>query len=84
MEDLLSKIFDKVAFYEDIGISYGKEYDAKVEELIEQWRATMSESDAEELKELVYACSYHAEKYGFLLGVQFMAKFMSEAMSTPE
>lgn len=84
MEDLLSKIFDKVAFYENDGIKFGMEYDAQVEELLEPLRATMSEADAEEVKELVYAASYHAEKYGFMLGVRFMAKFIAEALETAE
>lgn len=84
MEDLLSKIFDKVAFYENDGIQFGMEYDAQVEELLEPLRATMSESDAEEIKELVYAASYCAEKYGFMLGVRFMAKFIAEALETAE
>ena len=57
------------------------EYDAQVEELLEPLRATISESDVEEIKELVYAASYHAEKYGFKLGIRFMAKFMSEAIN---
>ena len=38
MEDLLSKIFDKVAFYEKDGIQFGIEYDAQVEELLEPLR----------------------------------------------
>ena len=84
MEDLLSKVFDKIAFYEKDGIHFGIEYDAQVEELIEPLRATMSESEVEEIKELVYAASYHAEKYGFMLGVRFMAKFLSEALESAE
>ena len=84
MEDLLSKIFDKVAFYEKDGIQFGMEYDAQVEELLEPLRATMSEPDFEGIKELVYATSYYAEKYGFKLGVRFMAKFMSEALESAE
>ena len=84
MEDLLSKVFDKIAFYEKDCIQFGIEYDAQVEELLEPLRATMSESEVEEIKELVYAASYHAEKYGFMLGVRFMAKFMSEAMEAAE
>ena len=84
MEDLLSKVFDKIAFYEKDGNHFGIEYDAQVEELIEPLRATMSESEVEEIKELVYAASYHAEKYGFMLGVRFMVKFMSEAMESAE
>ena len=84
MEDLISKIFDKIAFYEKDGIQFGVEYDAQVEEMLEPLRTTKSESDIEEIKELVYAASYHAEKYGFMLGVRFMAKFMSEAMESAE
>ena len=84
MEDLLSKVFDKIAFYEKDGIQFGIEYDAQVEELLEPLRVTMSESEVEGIKELVYAASYHAEKYGFMLGVRFMAKFMSEAMEVAE
>ena len=80
MEELLSKIYDKVVFYEQLGIQYGNEYDCKVEELVEPLKATKSESDIEEIKELIYAASYDAEKYGFMLGVRFMAKFMVEAM----
>ena len=80
MEDIISKIFDKIAFYEKDGIQFGVEYDAQVEEMLEPLRTTKSESDIEEIKELVYAASYHAEKYGFMLGVRFMAKFMSEAL----
>ena len=76
MEDLLSKIFDKVAFYEKDGIQFGIEYDAQVEELLEPLRATKSKSQVEEIKELVYAASYYAEKFGFMLGICFMAKFM--------
>lgn len=80
MEELLSKIYDKVVFYEHLGIQYGNEYDCKVEELVEPLKATKSESDIEEIKELIYAASYDAEKYGFMLGVRFMAKFVAEAM----
>lgn len=84
MEDLLSKVFDKIAFYEKDGIQFGMEYDAQVEELLEPLRATKSETEVEDIKELVYAASYYAEKFGFVLGIRFMAKFMSEAMESLE
>jgi len=84
MEDLLSKIYDKVVFYEKDGIRFGMEYDVRVEELLEPLRTTKSESEVEEVKELVYAASYYAEKFGFVLGIRFMAKFMSEAMESTE
>ena len=84
MEDLLSKIYDKIAFYEKDSIQLGIEYDAQVEKLLEPMRAVKSESDVEEIKELIYAASYHAEKDGFMLGVHFMAKFMSEVMESAQ
>lgn len=80
MEELLSKIYDKVVFYEQASVQYGNEYDCKVEELVEPLKATKSESDIEEIKELIYAASYDAEKYGFMLGIRFMTKFMAEAL----
>ena len=80
MEDLLSKIYDKVVFNERDSIKLGCEYDCIVQELVEPLKATKSESDIEEIKELIYAASYDAEKYGFMLGVRFMAKFAAEAM----
>lgn len=80
MEELLSKIYDKVVFYEQLGIQYGNEYDGKVKELVEPLKTAKSESDIEEIKELIYIASYDAEKYGFKLGVRFMAKFVAEAM----
>ena len=84
MEDLLSKIYDKIAFYEKDSIQLGIEYDVQVEKLLEPMRAVKSESDVEEIKELIYAASYHAEKDGFMLGIRFMAKFMSEVMESAQ
>ncbi len=80
MQDLLSKIFDKVAFYEQDSIQSGKEYDSRVEELVEPLRSTMSKDGVEEVKELIYKASYDAEKYGFQMGVRFMTKFIEEAV----
>ena len=38
MEDLLSKIYDKVAFYEEDSIKLGKEFDTIVTELLKPLR----------------------------------------------
>lgn len=80
MEDLLSKIYDKVVYYEQDCIRFGKEYDCKVGEIVELLKTTMSESDVEAIKELIYNASYDAEKYGFMLSVRFMAKLIADAM----
>lgn len=84
MEDLLSKIYDKVAYYEKDGIQFGNEYDCRVEEILKPLRENMAESEVEEIKELVYTASYYAQKYGFMLGVRFMAKFIAEALGATE
>ena len=80
MEDLLSQIYDKVVYYEQDCIRFGKEYDCKVGEIVEPLKTTMSESDVEAIKELIYNASYDAEKYGFMLCVRFMAKLIADAM----
>lgn len=49
-------------------------------EIVEPLKTTMSESDVEAIKELIYNASYDAEKYGFMLGVRFMAKLIADAM----
>lgn len=82
MEDLLSKIYDKVAFYEEESIQLGKEFDAIVEETIEPLKSSKSEAEVEEIKELIYKAAYFAEKYGFLIGVRFTGRFFTEVMGT--
>ena len=84
MEALLSKIYDKVVFYEKDGIRFGMEYDVQVEKLLEPLRTTKSEADIEEIKELIYAASYDSEKYGFMLGARFVVKLMAETMGITE
>ena len=84
MEDLLSKIYDKVAYYEENSIQLGKEYDGIVNEVLEPLNGKKTESEIEEIKELIYQASYYAEKYGFIIGVRFMTKFFAESWSSRE
>ena len=78
MEDLLSKIYDKVAFYEKDSIQLGKEFDCVVNEILEPLKDSKTESEIEEIRELIYQVSYSAEKYGFYIGVRFVIKFFAE------
>lgn len=78
MEDLLSKIYDKVAFYEKDSVKLGKEFDRKVGEILEPLKDKKTESEIEEIKEMLYEISYSAEKYGFYIGVRFAAGLLAE------
>ena len=84
MEDLLSKIYDKVAFYEEESIQLGKEFANEVNEMLEALKSEKTESEIEEIKELIYKASYFAEKYGFTIGVRFTGKLLTEVMKTRE
>lgn len=78
MEDLVSKIYDRVAFYEKDGISLNKEFDTVVEETLEPLKDDKTEAEIEEIKELIYQTSYTAQKNGFRIGVSFIIKFFAE------
>lgn len=80
MEDLLSKIYDKVAFYEEDSIRLGKEFDTFTAELLNPLEESRTEEDVEEIRELIYQAAYPAGKHGFYIGVRFMAGIMSEIM----
>lgn len=47
MEDLLSKIYDKIAFYEEESIQLGKEFDDVVNEILEPLKSEKTESEIE-------------------------------------
>ena len=78
MEDLVSKIYDRVAFYEKDGISLNKEFDTVVEETLEPLKDDKTEAEIEEIKELIYQTSYTAQKNAFRIGVSFIIKFFAE------
>ncbi|MBO5473423.1 MAG: hypothetical protein J6A08_06520 [Lachnospiraceae bacterium] len=80
MEDLLSKIYDKVAFYEEDSIKLGKEFDTLMTELLEPLRESRTEEEVEEIRELIYQAAYPAEKHGFYIGIRFFVEVLSEIM----
>ena len=84
MEDLLSIIYDKVVCEESDSVQFGKEFDAIVEEMIEPLRSGKEDAEVEEIKELIYRITYFAEKYGFVIGVRFTGKLLTEVMKTRE
>ncbi len=82
MDELLSKIYDKVAFYEQDSVQLGKEYDNIVEEMLEPLKGRKTETEIEEIKELIYQAAYYAQKNGFQIGIRFGAKFLMESLVT--
>ena len=82
MEDLLSKIYDKVAFYEDDSIQLGKEFDCLVEDMVKPLENSKMEPEIEIIKELIYKAAYSAEKFGFQIGVRFIVKLFMEMIGT--
>ena len=65
MEDLLTKIYDRVAFYEQESMCLGKELDTVVEETLEPLKDNKTEEEVEGIKELIYQISYSAQKMVF-------------------
>ncbi len=80
MEELLSKIYDKVVFYEQESITLGRELDVLVDESLKPLENVKTETEIEDIKELIYNAVYSAEKDGFYMGVHFAAKLFAEIM----
>ncbi len=78
MEDLLSKIYDKIVFYEKGGMKCGEKFDTVVNEVLEPLKENKTEEEIENIRELIYQASYSAEKYGFYVGVRFIVRFFVE------
>ena len=84
MEELLSKIYDRIVFYEKDCISLGTEFDQKVAEKLEPMKESISEDELEKLKELIYWVAFLEEKDGFRLGVRFTLKLLMEILLPEE
>ena len=84
MEELLSKIYDRIVIYEKDCISLGTEFDQKVAEKLEPMKESISEDELEKLKELIYWAAFLEEKDGFRLGVRFTLKLLMEILLPEE
>lgn len=80
MEELLSKIYDKVVFDEQESITLGRKLDVLVDESLKPLENVKTETEIEDIKELIYNAVYSAEKDGFYMGVHFAAKLFAEIM----
>lgn len=80
MKNLLTKIYEQVVCLEPDSVELGEVFTDYVESLLEPLKASKSEDEVEEIRELIYNASNHAENHGFLLGVRFMAELFTETM----
>ena len=80
MKNLLSKIYEQVVCLEADSVELGEVFTNQVEALLEPLKVTKSEDEVEEIRELIYNASNHAEAHGFMLGVRFMAELVAETM----
>ena len=84
MEELLSKIHDRIVMYEQDCISLGTEFDQKVAEKLEPMKESISEDELDKLKELIYWAAFLEEKDGLRLGVKVMFKLLMEILLPEE
>ena len=82
MKDLISKIYDRVAYSEPRSQELNLEYDQFIDKLTKPLEETLSPEHLEAARDLVYKDTYQARKDGFALGVQFLASLLAEALPT--
>ena len=84
MEELLSKIYERIVFYEKDCISLGTEFDRKLAKKLAALKGSISDDEMEKLRELIYWVALLEEKDGFRLGVRFTLKSLAEILYTEE
>ena len=67
MEELLSKIYERIVFYEKDCISLGTEFDRKLAKKLAALKGSISDDEMEKLRELLYWVALLEEKDGFML-----------------
>lgn len=84
MEELLSKIYERIVLYEKDCISLGTEFDRKLAKKLATMEGSISDDEMEKLRELIYWVALLEEKDGFRLGVRFTLKLLAEILYPEE
>ena len=74
MNELLKKIYNEILVYEKDIASANKTVDHMVEHMLKPYKETLSESEYDDLKNLLYSAVSIAEQTGFENGVRFTLK----------
>ncbi len=82
MDGLLGKIYDHVVYYGEENIKRSKEFDHKVDEILEPLNGKKSKEEIEEIREFINHSAYYSGANGFHVGVQFAVRLMGEICLT--
>lgn len=80
MIDLLNKLYDKIAYWEQTSEELNWEYDQSICAILEPLKSTKTESEIVEISDLIYQATYQVRRDGFRLGAQYMAKLLMETL----
>ena len=80
MEELLSKIYERIVFYEKDCISLGTEFDWKLAKQLAALKGSISDDEMEKRRELLYWVALLEEKDGCRWGVRFTLKLLAEIL----
>lgn len=81
MKNLIEKLYKKVIYYGEEYIQSGKRLDEEVSKLLEPYRNKLSQSEIEELQNLIYTASYTAQYEGFRLGAKAVVNMLIDILS---
>lgn len=81
MKDILEQLYKKVIYYGEEYIQSGKRLDEEVSKLLEPYRSKLSQSEVEELQNLIYTASYTAQYEGFRLGAKAIIHMLTDILS---
>ncbi|MBO5057377.1 MAG: hypothetical protein J6C64_13630 [Lachnospiraceae bacterium] len=81
MKNLLEKLYKKVIYYGEEYMQSGKRLDEEVRKLLEPYRSKLSQSEIEELQNLIYTASYTAQYEGFRLGAKAVVNMLIDILS---
>ena len=70
MKNLWEDLYEKVIYYGEDRLAVGKRLDEEVDKLTEPYKVQLSQSEAEKLRNRIYAACHMAEYEGFRLGVK--------------
>lgn len=76
MNELLKKIYNNVLVYEEQVTKISKVVDDEINTLIEPYQDKLSDTELEELKDLLSSTALVAEQTGFEIGMRFAIKLI--------
>ena len=82
MKELLKKIYDTVLVYEKDVVKNSKIVDEEIVMLMKPYEDKLSETELDELYNLLCSISLTAEQTGFEIGIKFAIKMLVSLLSS--